>query len=270
MAALFAYLLAIGIFIASGYAGLVWLTNPPSDHPVTHSASSQSHRAESFNRNMRAERNAAAQRGKAANLPAVSGEQRGKKSLAQADKPKSSEPARSQELTSGSTDTNKELARNAHLSSEQTQGVHLSGQGCAPIGLTAQGDLVFPMACREQVEGRGAPGFSDNQSGATQGADKTRQAAKIEAQRSAEASGEHPAPISAPDLSGATGPATRTIQSKSDERTAISRDHHAMRRARPSTRTTNAPSKEERRPPLGRSGTVVSVSNEWFNPLGLR
>jgi hypothetical protein len=248
--------------------GLFGSTIPPPDHPLTHSASSQPHRAESSN--MRSEPNSAAHRGEAGNLPAVSGEQQGKKSLAQARKLNRSELAGSRELTTGSTATTKELARrrNATVPSEQTQGKPMSGQGCTPIGLTAQGDLVFPMACREQVELRGRP--PNNQSGSTQRADKTRQRVKIPAQRRAEAITERPASISAPDVSGRTGAATGKVQSKSDERMAIGRNRHPMRKALRSTRTTNAPSKRERPPPLGRSGTVVSRSNEWFNPLGLR
>ncbi len=259
MAALFSYLLAIGIFIASGYAGLVWLANPPPDHPATHRTSSQPHRAESSNKNMHSERNSGGQRGEAANLPAASAKQQDQQRLAQANSLNGSEHAGSQQLTTGSSGSSKELAR----SSEQTQGERtpMSGQSCTPIGVTARGNLVFPMACREQLELHGRPGFSGNQSRATKNGDKAPQLSKVPAQRTAETIPEPFAPTSDPDLSRSTGSATRKVQSKSYETTAaIGRDRHPMRRARSSTRPTNAP---ERR-------TVVSLSNEWFNPLGLR
>lgn len=263
MAALFAYLLATGIFIASGYAGLVWLTNAPPDRPLTHAASSQRLRAESSH--MRSKPNSAARGGEAANLPAGSGKQEGKKSFAQARKSNASELAR--ELTTGSTVTTKELARrgNPTVPTAETRGEPMSGKGCTPIGMTAQGDLVFPMACREKVELNGQPRFSD---APTRSRYETHQRPKIPPQRRAEALTERSA--SAPDVSGGAAAATGNVQSKSDERTTIGRDRRPMRTVRRLVRKTNAPLKGERLPPLGRSGMVASSSNEWFNPLGLR
>jgi hypothetical protein len=251
MAALFTYLLGIGVVVAGGYAGLVWLTHVPSDHALTRSSPSHAQPAKVSNGNTRFERNSTAQRGEAANT-----DQDGL------------DPAHSKELTTGSTGTAEDAARGkkATVSSGHTQrdGPHLPRQGCAPIGLTAQGDLVFPMECRAQLELHRAP-TSGDQADATQSAYKTPERPTVPAQRSAEAATERP--LNDPDLSGGTGSITGKVHSHADESTAFG---HSARRARSSTRTTNDGPREERPSRMGRSGTAVSLSDEWFNPLGLR
>jgi hypothetical protein len=126
-----------------------------------------------------------------------------------------------------------------------------------PIGTTARGDLVFPMGCRELPELRRDPDPSKPQPGRTQRADQMRRAA-IPARPSAEGMiGRRSMKTAA--FGGRTGSARRKAQS-------TNQNGHSMEQTeQPVGGTPN----EERSSPTSHSGTVLSQSTEWFNPLGL-
>ena len=120
MPRLFAYLLAIAVVLGGGYAGLYWLSEPQepaiSQRTVGKSTSKTTDVAE--------------------NEPKVSAkteESRGPDQLASSNKAAAQAPPEMKEDPQASTRKAEEIPQG----------------GCMPMGITARGQLVFPMQCQE-------------------------------------------------------------------------------------------------------------------------
>ena len=158
MPALLAYLLSIAIFVGSGYAGLVWLTNPPTDGAVQ-SVSLQAKKSEVTTKEAkRRAAEAATGTSEAAVKPVENELGRAISSGAQVTHPntpgeKAGDEAKSADtgLSAAEHSVSKQL-NVPDAPSGQTQiakAENAASEGCMAIGVTARGQLVFPMQCRE-------------------------------------------------------------------------------------------------------------------------
>jgi hypothetical protein len=112
MPALLGYLIAVVVFLGSGYAGLEWLTSP--DDPIKHPSDNNSP-----NGGPKKHAGSIATTKEAA--PSV------------ADKNTTREEAKA-------SDSGGEISKKPDP---------VPTGGCMPIGLTANGEMVFPLQCRE-------------------------------------------------------------------------------------------------------------------------
>ena len=144
MRAPLAFLLAAGIMVGGGYAGLVWLASPST---IGHGASSRSQNASSAPN---------------ANVPSEAVvDENGSAGRTQNEESTSLSPLRTGGgPTMGASSSAQQAAENDQSSAtgsltEQTgatKAPDVRAGGCMPIGITAGGNLVFPMACRELLE----------------------------------------------------------------------------------------------------------------------
>ncbi len=248
MPAFFAYLVAICLLIGTGYAGLVWLTTPPELHQASRGGPAHPHKTKTFsNENTRSAQDS------------VNSGEESPRNPAKADSSSDSEASNGQ-LESKSTGANPSTAAVEHPGQQKT----VSPGACVPLGMTAKGDLVFPLHCRELVELLPDTGPSVDQSHKTQNSNPTEQPPSTP-ERSAEATTmEHPSsdhPVPAARTESAPPRAKPTIGD------GASRNGNSMRSARQSGRKLGSSPKEEQS--TSSSKTVVSQSDEWFNPLGL-
>jgi len=165
MRALLAYLFSIAIFIGGGYAGLVWLTNPPTEGTVQ-SASSQSKKSGVTTKETKPRApDTIAGASKAALKPLEdepvdaisSGAQVTDRNIA-LELPGGKAGAEVKPADKATAATEQPLSQQSNVPdapSAQTligKTDNRPAKGCMPIGLTAQGQLVFPMQCREVLE----------------------------------------------------------------------------------------------------------------------
>jgi len=133
MPALFGYLVALSILLGGGYAGLQWLATPdprPAVKPAAHSKNVP-------------EKSSPGTTGTAAGPSEAEG------------KRNSGTPAKS-----ASTEGSDKAARDAKATDAKSSGKNSKPEkvdnvpagGCAPIGLTSNGDLVFSMQCQDLIE----------------------------------------------------------------------------------------------------------------------
>jgi len=162
MPRLFAYLLAIAVVLGGGYAGLYWLSEPQepaiSQRTVGKSTSKTTDVAE--------------------NEPKVSAkteESRGPDQLASSNKAAAQAPPEMKEDPQASTKKAEEIPQG----------------GCMPMGITARGQLVFPMQCQELLaRNRGSGDFevspptNSNPPAVAPKEDQTAEAAKSEGEGS--------------------------------------------------------------------------------------
>ncbi len=139
MPALLGYLFAIAIFLGGGYAGVAWLASPESPsayHGPSYKATSHRKNAQQKN-------------------PSATQVPEGGGSSAIVDR--TSKSAATAAVPDGATlqDTNV-AADDAKIANFDS----VPSGGCTPIGLTAQGDMVFPLRCRELLEQRSGPASS--------------------------------------------------------------------------------------------------------------
>jgi hypothetical protein len=146
----------------------------------------------------------------------------------------------------------------------------VSQGSCVPIGMTAKGDLVFPLHCRELVDLLPETDPSVDESHKTQGRDPTEQPSSIPSNipgRSADATMmEHPS------SNDPVPPGRKELASPKAEPTigdGASRNGNSMRSVRQSGRKLGSSPKQEQSSPTSSSKTAASQSDEWFNPLGL-
>ena len=133
MAALFGYLIAVAVFLGSGYAGLEWLAAP--DDPVTHQHPSDKPTSSD-----------AGPKKHAANIV-------GTKEAAPSATDKNSTPR-----TAAPDKVAREQAKPSESGGEISKKPDAVPRGgCMPIGLTAKGEMVFPLQCREVIEHQRGP-----------------------------------------------------------------------------------------------------------------
>jgi len=133
MAALLGYLFALAVFLSGGYLGLEWLASPDV---VTHARSrdsSTSHRPEVALKKT-APNVAAAKDAAVGTQPDTAAVRRGKPGNETAD----------------AADATGDISKN-----QKPDGVPAGG--CMPIGVTAKGQMVFPLQCRELIERQHRP-----------------------------------------------------------------------------------------------------------------
>jgi len=133
MPALFGYLVALSILLGGGYAGLQWLATPdprPAVKPAAHSKNVP-------------EKSSLSTTGTAAGPS----EADGKRNSGTAAKSASTEASDKAAREAKETD-----AKSSGKSSKPEKADNVPGGGCAPIGLTSNGDLVFSMQCQDLIE----------------------------------------------------------------------------------------------------------------------
>jgi hypothetical protein len=133
MPALLGYLFAIAIFLGGGYAGIAWLASPES-RSAYHSPSEKpaSHR-----KNTRQSNLSATQVAEGDGNPATS-DGTNTSAAPAGEKPKDADVSMGDGKIANGQDS-------------------VPSGGCMPIGLTAQGDMVFPLQCRELLEQQRGP-----------------------------------------------------------------------------------------------------------------
>jgi len=314
MRALLAYLFSIAIFIGGGYAGLVWLTNPPTEGTVQ-SASSQSKKSGVTTKETktRAHDTTAGASKKAAVKPledepvdAISSgaqvtdrnialELPGGKAGAEVKPADKATAAAEQPL---SQQSNVPDAPSAQTLIGKTD--NRPAKGCMPIGLTAQGQLVFPMQCREVLEhdratikevrpSTGEPAQTQTGARAQSAPPVHETAAKKESAKSLAAQGDgvnQNLPSSASIENAAVRPETvskndtKTVPENADpqakENKVESPKQRRASRSKPVMmilRTIEFPDghREQRLLPMNPSRKIASQSEDsWFSPLTFR
>ncbi len=186
MPALLGYLIALAILLGGGYAGLEWLGSPDST---------------------------SAQHAKVT-TPAADRHAEPRKPVPAADamiKTENAAPGTSAATGRVSRDEAKTIDADAKKMKKETDAVPTGG--CTPIGLTAGGQMVFPLQCREFLEAKRGPVISPvpQQTGATSAEEKEKPPAQPD-----RTDGDVAA--ASPDLSPANNsvPATEPAAAKTD------------------------------------------------------
>jgi hypothetical protein len=228
MPALFAYLLAVSIVLGGGYAGLRWLSAPP--HPSFSQRPSASEK-------LAGRKDAAEVSGAARANPAEKGpnDQSEKDITASLPIPESSNKA-STELPSSQT-----------AAGGTKEADNVPPGGCMPIGLTARGELVFAMQCKELLERHRGPVAVPTNSIQSAPAPKERQAAAPA--RSADAEEQSPSNKTHAKVEDVSPSGEATPVNKNSEPEAIKGQNVGRRNIEFS------PSRNE---------------EQWFNPLRFR
>src|SRR6267378_3969907 len=171
MPALFAYLLVVSIVLGGGYAGLRWPSAPP--HPSFSQRPSASEK-------LAGRKDAAEVSGPTRATPAAKGPNDQSEKDITASLP----------ISESSNKASTELPPNETAAGGTKEADNVPPGGCMPIGLTARGELVFAMQCKELLERYRGPVAVPTNSIQSAPAPKERQAA--EPARSADA--EEPSP----------------------------------------------------------------------------
>src|SRR5215212_3534012 len=159
MPALFGYLVALSILLGGGYAGLQWLAMPdprPAVKPTAHS------------RNV-PDKSAPTNTGTAAGPSEADGKRNsgtGAKSVSTEGSDKVAHDAKETEAKASGKNSKLEKANS------------VPAGGCAPIGLTSNGDLVFSMQCQDLIERHRAEAASTQPSPSAPAGDQAVQSAK--------------------------------------------------------------------------------------------
>jgi hypothetical protein len=144
MPALFGYLIALAVLLGSGYAGLEWLASPDAPTPTTYQ-----HRN---NKAFSAAKHSGPKKSSAVADASVTAEDPEPRTAANANdtargEGKANDTARGQGKAEDA-DTGDNKAQNSSA---------VPTGGCMPIGLTANGEMVFPLQCRELIEHQRGP-----------------------------------------------------------------------------------------------------------------
>jgi hypothetical protein len=237
MPALFAYLLAVSLLLGGGYVSLHWLA-APGDAPT----SQRPHQSKSQPASKDVDEKSAAQARttRAENRSGDDSETEITASSATSGASNKASTAAPRNGTAGTDDTN--------VQAKQTEGV--SPGACMPIGLTAQGELVFPMQCQELIEQHRGPVASQDPVATN----------SIPASPPNERQAAEPA-----------RPADDEEQSPGNRANARVEDVSPSRQAKPGNENSQSESIKERK--VGRRNIQSSHSRDeaqWFNPLTFR
>ncbi len=319
MAALFAYLLSITIFLGASYAGLVWLTEPATKTSTPHAAKVQTGGASGAKPPV-SEQHASVEKppsnsqgtagrpgpiefsgpakvdappvGKAGNDNSGSAAARNPE-VKQADvKPADTKQAEARPADTpspASPPPTNEQSQGGNSPRTDAKGDGVPPGGCMPIGMTAQGDLVFPMQCRDLLQHSAQPAAPPSP---TRQAERTKSVGQASSEPAVAPARPAKPPSEAGNSEGngvaaianrAQPPPTRTTnldsraEGNSPPRTSVARE--VLRRKKVATRKPDQspPPKaatdshgDDRPSPPNRSGNMASRSDDWFNPLGLR
>jgi len=228
MPALFAYLLVVSIVLGGGYAGLRWLSAPP--HPSFRQRPSASEK-------LAGRKDAAEVSGPTRATPAAKGPN------AQSEK----DITASLPISESSNKASTELPPNETAAGGTKEADNVPPGGCMPIGLTARGELVFAMQCKELLERYRGPVAVPTNSIQSAPAPKERQAA--EPARSADAEEPSPSKKTHAKVEDVSASGEATPGNKNSEPDAIKGKN------------------------VGRRNIEFSPSRteeQWFNPLTFR
>jgi hypothetical protein len=154
------FLLTVGIFVVGGYAGFVWLADPST---TGHDATSRPlHAGTTLNAYMPSAADRTAQESSSKRLAAVDESVTAREANNAQGK---SLPTRRDEgvdknnstvaASSAAQQAESDQSKAAGSLSDQTGSIKAHDApvgGCTPIGITARGNFVFPMECRELLE----------------------------------------------------------------------------------------------------------------------
>jgi hypothetical protein len=174
MRALFAYLFAISLLVWGGYEGLHWLFEPP--RPISHRpVASENPGAEGKN---------VAEKSDPPNVTVETPPQTGSKVSHKIETIESSDPpAPSNKAAADPSPTVASQSKDEpQVPKKMTEDVPPGG--CMPIGLTAQGKLVFPMQCQEFLKRNRSAGNFDVSTNSTSSAPAPTQDQTAEAPKS--------------------------------------------------------------------------------------
>jgi hypothetical protein len=225
MPALFAYLLAVSIVLGGGYAGLRWLSAPT--HPSQRPSASEKLAGR-----------------KDATYPALPGPNPAEKGpYDQSEK----DITASLPIPESSSKASTELPSKQTAAGGTKEADYVPPGGCMPIGLTARGELVFAMHCKELLERHRGPVAVPTNSIQPAPAPKERQAA--EPARSADAEEQSPsnkthAKVEDVSLSGEPTPVNKNSEPEAIKGQNVRRRNIEL-----------SPSRNE---------------EQWFNPLRFR
>lgn len=264
MPALFAYLLAVSMLLGGGYAGLRWLSAPAEV--------SSSHRPSAVEKRSarklphKPDRNVAV-------ASEVESESR--------DSGNAVTPARTATSESSDKAAPEVLRNQTSISGANTQvpaekDDDVAPGSCMPIGVTAPGDLVFPMQCQQFLQRHHGPIASGSPANSTEAPARPKEGQaggpagpvggeNIGSDRKESAKAQYLSP------SGETKPATESAERKTlNEKRTGGRN---MQIARSKTVRTVDPDggREERLLPTDHSRMTASRREEqWFSPLVFR
>ncbi|HEY8670059.1 MAG TPA: hypothetical protein VIL63_04400, partial [Terriglobales bacterium] len=148
MPALLGYLVALAVFLGSGYAGLEWLASP--DDPSTHQ--DQSDKPTSHHAGPK--KSSANVAGTDEAVPRAKDEHAAPRTgaPAQANREEATVP-----VLAPAPATATASGTGGGISGVDNKPDALPSGGCMPIGLTANGEMVFPLQCREVIEHQRGP-----------------------------------------------------------------------------------------------------------------
>jgi|GEM_PF-6991044 len=157
------FLLAAGIMVGGGYAGVVWLASPST---IGYGASSRSQNAGNAPNANVALGTDRIPRDRSSNSSVVIDELRAGRKTA-TEESKSLRPLRTESRDEGDAaigpSSSAQQATGSSTEPTAKGGHDAPAGGCMPFGITARGNLVFPMECRELLERhRGVHASLDN------------------------------------------------------------------------------------------------------------
>ena len=261
MLGLLAYLIALVMLIGSGYAGLVWLANPPSTSSSVQVASSQAQmrgqeQMGSPSRRRPDQHTGATKRDGTGN-----------------DRTAGSDAA--SEVAAGNHDSTAAATEAPKTNDTQTQVANsdaVPAKGCTPIGLTAQGDLVFPLRCRELLEQQRRP-VRDLQPARAEPAQASPSEQAAPAAHQPAVPGDHGEGSSGPKLtepphnSGARPPSSSTNKLADEGPQRLKTKTDEPQKIRQPLRISQFP-RGHREAQTNRARKMASQSDEtWFSPL---
>jgi hypothetical protein len=260
MLGLLAYLIALVMLVGGGYAGLVWLANPPSTSSSVKVASSQAQ--------MRGqEQTGSPTRRRSDHHPDAKRHGTGKDRTAGNDA--------ASEVAAGNHDSTAAATEAPKTNGTQTQVATsdaVPARGCAPIGLTAQGDLVFPLQCRELLEQQRRP-VRDLQPARAEPAQASPSEQAAPAAHQTAVPGDHgegsagPKLTEPPDNSGARPPSSSTNKLADEGPQRLKTKTDEPQKIRQPLRTSQFP-RGHREAQTNRARKMASQSDEtWFSPL---
>jgi hypothetical protein len=265
-------LLAVGIFVAAGYMGLVWLADPSR---TGHLAAMRPQHAGTSSNEKRSEAAGAAPE-RSSNSSAAPGE-----SLAtREDNQNATRSARTREaqgveeskpagipssaVQQGDESHQPKTSVSSSDPSLATKPDGVPAASCMPIGMTAQGDLVFPLQCRElrhrelgpdPAIGAGPPKQALDHAIQTVGSLRDQETVDSRARGS--------------ELSSGLDPASGKLEPESSVSRSVGENSNGPAKVWRSSQTLNDRHRPERYS-ARRSRMITLHSAEWDSPLTLR
>jgi hypothetical protein len=267
MRALVTYLLAIGILVAVGYAGFVRLAKPSPTH-----VAARSQPGTTSSETIASEPDRTAQE-RASNSAPIGEEKlasrrvnEGKTELFRTAKGEDLDESKPGSTPSSIASAESHDAKATGRLTDQTGTIRVEvpPSTCMPIGMTAQGDLVFPLQCRELLERERNPAPSPEVGPPKQAAGGDVQT--VGPLRDQETV--HSASTVSDVRSRVRSPGSEATPKTNVSRTVTEHGNRPPK-ARWSSQSSIDSHREERLPAVRRARMVALHSDEWRSPLSL-